>query len=128
MKWKFEEEFRRDKPETVGETDSHFDLDNYKDWLEAKLTEARSSRVVSKEVLLDISKSFREWQVKWDLYGNNKTKIKPNDFDDFLSGLAKKYGINDEPNKQKKIPQCNHEYSDGTGTGWNVCKKCGDMY
>ena len=24
--------------------------------------------------------------------------------------------------------QCDHDYSDGTGTGWNVCKKCGDMY
>jgi hypothetical protein len=38
MKWKFEDEFRRDKPETLGETDSHFDLDNYKDWLEEKLS------------------------------------------------------------------------------------------
>lgn len=33
----FEEQFRRDKPETIGETDKHFDLDNYKDWLELKL-------------------------------------------------------------------------------------------
>jgi hypothetical protein len=23
---------------------------------------------------------------------------------------------------------CNHEYSDGTGTGYYVCKHCGDMY
>lgn len=28
--------------------------------------------------------------------------------------------------KEKK--ECNHEYSDGTGTGYHVCKKCGDMY
>ena len=41
MKWKFEEEFRLDKPETIGETDRHFDLDNYKDWLEYQLAEAR---------------------------------------------------------------------------------------
>lgn len=41
MKWKFEEEFRLDKPETIGETDRHFDLDNYKDWLEFQLAEAR---------------------------------------------------------------------------------------
>jgi len=27
MKWKFEKEFRLDKPETIGETDRHFDLD-----------------------------------------------------------------------------------------------------
>lgn len=33
----FEKQFRRDKPETMGETDSIFDLDNYKDWLEEKL-------------------------------------------------------------------------------------------
>lgn len=42
MKWKFEEEFRKDKPETIGESDSHFDLDNYKDWLEEKLSDAQS--------------------------------------------------------------------------------------
>ena len=41
MKWKFEEEFRLDKPKTIGETDIHFDLDNYKDWLEFQLSEAR---------------------------------------------------------------------------------------
>lgn len=41
MKWKFGEEFRLDKPETIGETDRHFDLDNYKDWLEFQLAEAR---------------------------------------------------------------------------------------
>ena len=23
---------------------------------------------------------------------------------------------------------CDHDYSDGTGTGYNICKKCGDMY
>ena len=35
--FKFEKQFRRDKPETIGETDSIFDLDNYKDWLDEKL-------------------------------------------------------------------------------------------
>ena len=33
----FEKQFRRDKPENIGETDSIFDLDNYKNWLEEKL-------------------------------------------------------------------------------------------
>ena len=33
---KFEQQFRQEHPETIGETDSHFDLDNYKDWLEEK--------------------------------------------------------------------------------------------
>lgn len=41
MRYTFEEEFRIDHPETVSETDRHFDLDNYKDWLEAQLIEAR---------------------------------------------------------------------------------------
>ena len=41
MRYTFEEEFRLDHPETVGETDRHFDLDNYKDWLEAQLIESR---------------------------------------------------------------------------------------
>ena len=36
--WKFEKEFRKEKPETIGETDKRFDLDNYKDWLESKLS------------------------------------------------------------------------------------------
>ena len=35
--WEFEEQFRKEKPETIGETDSHFDLDKYKDWLEKKI-------------------------------------------------------------------------------------------
>jgi hypothetical protein len=35
--WKFEEQFRKDNPQTIGETDKHFDLDNYKYWLENKL-------------------------------------------------------------------------------------------
>ena len=38
--YRFEKQFRLEKPETVGETDSHFDLDNYKDWLEEKLIQA----------------------------------------------------------------------------------------
>lgn len=41
MRYTFEEEFRLDHPETVGETDRQYDLDNYKDWLEAQLIEAR---------------------------------------------------------------------------------------
>jgi hypothetical protein len=39
--WKYELEYRIDKPGTVGETDKHFDLDNYKDWLEEQLTNCR---------------------------------------------------------------------------------------
>ena len=49
--WRYEQEFRIDKPETEGETDKHFDLDNYKDWIEEQLTNCRkqlSIHIVSK--------------------------------------------------------------------------------
>lgn len=36
--WKYEKQFRAEKPETINESDRHFDLDNYKDWLEEKLS------------------------------------------------------------------------------------------
>ena len=39
--WKYELEYRIDRPETESETDKHFDLDNYKDWLEEQLTDCR---------------------------------------------------------------------------------------
>jgi len=37
--FKYEKEFRKDNPQTVGETDKHYDLDNYKDWLKTRLTQ-----------------------------------------------------------------------------------------
>ena len=49
--WKYEQEFRIDKPETVGETDKHFDLDNYKDWLEEQLTDCRKQLSIQRVVL-----------------------------------------------------------------------------
>lgn len=65
MRYIFEEEFRLDHPETVGETDSHFDLDNYKDWLEAQLIEARkqlASCNVSGSVLEQIRQAFADYR------------------------------------------------------------------
>jgi hypothetical protein len=35
--WKFEKQFRKDNSQTIGETDRHYDLDNYKDWLESEI-------------------------------------------------------------------------------------------
>lgn len=37
MGFKYEKQFRKENPQTIGETDSIFDLDNYKDWLEEKM-------------------------------------------------------------------------------------------
>jgi hypothetical protein len=56
--WKYEQEFRIDKPETEGETDKHFDLDNYKDWLEEQLTDCRKQLSIQRvsnqrELLID---------------------------------------------------------------------------
>ena len=31
---KYEKQFRKDNPQTIGETDYAFDLNNYKDWLD----------------------------------------------------------------------------------------------
>lgn len=39
---KYKKEFKDEHPETVGETDSHFDLSNYCDWLESKYDEIKS--------------------------------------------------------------------------------------
>lgn len=63
MKWKFEKEFRADHPETIGETDKEFDLDNYKDWLEQKLAKLFAIQDVSQrsELLL---KQMGDWLMK----------------------------------------------------------------
>ena len=38
MKFKYEKEFREAHPETIGEKDSAFDLCNYTEWLETKVS------------------------------------------------------------------------------------------
>lgn len=35
--WRYEKQFRKENPQTIGETDAIFDLNNYKDWLEERL-------------------------------------------------------------------------------------------
>jgi hypothetical protein len=42
MKYTFETEFRTDHPETINETDKHFDLVNYTEWLENKLSQQQT--------------------------------------------------------------------------------------
>ncbi len=48
--YKYEKEFREENPQTIGETDQQFDLDNYKDWLEKKL-----------EVVDEKNRLIRKW-------------------------------------------------------------------
>jgi hypothetical protein len=71
MRYTFEEEFRFDHPETVGETDSHFDLENYKDWLEAQLIEARKQLALYNAVCSCYlcGKSIEYPEEQYDMYG-----------------------------------------------------------
>jgi hypothetical protein len=52
--YKYEKEFRKENPQTIGETDKHFDLDNYKDWLEKKLEGTIETLF---KIMTDISKN-----------------------------------------------------------------------
>jgi len=57
MVFKFEDRYRRDMPQTTGETDSVFDRANYCEWLEKSLDEAEQ-RVADCEGLL---KDIGDW-------------------------------------------------------------------
>lgn len=68
IKFKFEEKFRAENPQTIGETDKHCDLENYKDWLEEKLSkyldsDTRNQWVCQKcgERVPDINVTFEEF-------------------------------------------------------------------
>ena len=67
MKYKFEMEFRQDFPETKGETDSYFDLDNYKDWLENKLELEKSKNKINLDnlnpIISNVLKSYTTYPV-----------------------------------------------------------------
>jgi len=57
--WKYEKEFREAHPETIGEKDGYFDLDNYKDFLEDKLEKLFAIPVVggrSEQLKADVFK------------------------------------------------------------------------
>lgn len=75
MRYTFEEEFRIDHPETIGETDKHYDLSNYRDWLERKLFEALDEldNMFTKEELnikLEQQKEeIRQWLINEDFEG-----------------------------------------------------------
>ena len=49
MIYKYEEQFRAENPQTIGETDQQFDLSNYKDWLERKLEGAIKKLIENNE-------------------------------------------------------------------------------
>lgn len=70
--WKYEQEFRIDKPETIGEIDRHYDLDNYKDWLEEQLTDCRKQLAIQRVV--GRSEQLLEEQSNW-LMANTSLEV-----------------------------------------------------
>ena len=48
---KYKKEFKQDHPETIGETDSHYDLSNYVDWLDKKYNELQKENEELKQQL-----------------------------------------------------------------------------
>ena len=50
---KYETEYRKDHPETIGETDKEFDLSNYSEWLDKQLTSYKRAIEVAKRNLIN---------------------------------------------------------------------------
>lgn len=69
--WKYEKEFREAHPETIGEKDGYFDLDNYKDWLEEQLEKLFTIPVVKKRYLLPclLFAGIGSFAIGWMLVG-----------------------------------------------------------
>lgn len=53
---KFKKQFKEAHPETIGETDSHFDKSNYIDWIDKEYTQLKAD----KEELLEALEIFIE--------------------------------------------------------------------
>jgi hypothetical protein len=55
--YKYEEQFRTENPQTIGEADQQFDLDNYKDWLEKKLEALQAEvNIIPKKKIKEVVK------------------------------------------------------------------------
>jgi len=70
-KWKFEKEFREAHPETIGETDREFDLNNYKDFLEQQLVNKNAllQRVSNCKADVQLTKIEDELGILQDIHG-----------------------------------------------------------
>ena len=51
---KFDKAFRRENPQTIGETDSHFDLSNYTEWLERKIIDIDTKNKIQLKTITDL--------------------------------------------------------------------------
>jgi hypothetical protein len=74
--YQFEQQFRKEMPQTVGETDSHFDLDNYKDWLEQKLI---ASNVALNDLVFQV-KQYASGDIGTMDYFRDELKVAENAF------------------------------------------------
>ncbi len=63
-------------------------------------------------------------------YGESfSLKLKCDDENDSLQATKHCFGVEAMINSMATDKEkCQHEYSDGTGTGWYICKKCGHQY
>ncbi len=93
----FNNEFRLDNPETIGETDKMFDLTNYCEWLEQQLIDARkqlSIHVVSQRSELfaeQDSKDFILWQRDREIRRLENGKYKWREFEYNREFFLEKY-------------------------------------
>ncbi len=78
------------------------------------------NRPLTAEYIVELFEGVKDCQSKSDWKHNKKRFVE----------IIKEYGTEqcNIVNVVGQSEQCDHDYSDGTGTGWNVCKKCGDMY
>lgn len=80
--WKYKEEYKLDKSETIGETDHTFDLENYLEWLEEQLTECRKQLSIANVGSSSIDRKHAEFL--WELLDDIDTAgdmFKPRDLD-----------------------------------------------
>jgi len=103
--WKYKEEYKLDRPETIGEKDYTFDLDNYREWLEGQLTECRKqlsiANVVGQSEQLSLSDfrlgfEYEEYQMDSERYLNRG-----------MIWVKKTYGLNSP--RLHKIQKLLHE-------------------
>ena len=95
-KFKLEKQFRAENPQTIGETDKHYDLENYKEWLESKLEWVDVNEKLPENAdevqLLNI-----EWATPYDLKGIRNGYLEDKDKSLFCSCFwnedCESYGI-----------------------------------
>lgn len=70
---KFKKQFKEAHPETIGETDSHYDKSNYIDWIDKEYAQLQAEKEELLEALERILKENASW---YDMYIEIKSLIK----------------------------------------------------